>query len=67
MSYHLLMLSNDLLYPYDGYVTNYPPPTPNTNEVTLEQSGCDFILALIRFFLFANKKGLHVYSYFLPL
>ena len=40
---------------------------PDANEVTLEQSARDFILALIGSFLFADKKGVHVHLWFLPL
>ena len=40
---------------------------PNADEVTLERSTLDFILALMGSFLFADKKGVHVYLYFLLL
>ena len=39
----------------------------DTDEVTLERSEIGFILALMGSFLFANKKGVHVYLCFLPL
>ena len=42
-------------------------PTPNADEVTLERSARGFTLALIGSFLFADKKGVHVHLYFLPL
>ena len=42
-------------------------PKPDADEVTLEQSVCGFILALMGSFLFANKKGVHVHLFFLPL
>ena len=40
---------------------------PDTDEVTLERSALDFILALMRSFLFVDKKGVHVHLCFLPL
>ena len=42
-------------------------PAPNADDVTLERSKCGFILALLGSFLFADKKGVHVHLYFLPL
>ena len=39
----------------------------DVDEVTLERSACGFILALLGSFIFADKKGLHVHLYFLPL
>ena len=42
-------------------------PAPDANEVTLERSACGFILKLMGSFLFADKKGVHVYLCFLPL
>ena len=42
-------------------------PAPDADEVALERSACDFILALMGSFLFANKKGVHVHLCFLPL
>ena len=35
-------------------------PTPEVDEVTLERSARGFILALMRSFLFGDKKGVHV-------
>ena len=61
------MLSKDPLSPFGGYVTGYPPPTPDADEVALERSACGFILAMIGSFLFADKKGVHVHLFFLPL
>ena len=40
---------------------------PDANKVTLEWSARGFILALMGSFLFANKKGVHVHLFFLPL
>ena len=40
---------------------------PDADEVTLERSAHGFILALMRSFLFAHKKGVHVHLCFLPL
>ena len=42
-------------------------PGPDADEVTLERSARDFILALMGSFLFPNKKGVHVHLCFLPL
>ena len=42
-------------------------PAPDADEVTLERSAHGFILALMRSFLFADKKGVHVHLCFLPL
>ena len=42
-------------------------PAPDVDEVTLERSTRDFILALIGTFLFAHKKGVHGHLCFLPL
>ena len=42
-------------------------PPINADELTLEHGACGFILALLRSFLFTNKKGLHVHPCFLPL
>ena len=42
-------------------------PTPDVDEVTLEWSARGFILALIGSFLFADKKGVHIYLCFLLL
>ena len=42
-------------------------PAPNADEVTLERSARDFILALMGSFLFADKKGVHIHLCFLPL
>ena len=42
-------------------------PAPDADEVTLERSVSGFILALRGSFLFADKKGVHVYLCFLPL
>ena len=42
-------------------------PTPDADEVALEQSARGFILALTRSFLFVDKKGVHVQLCFLPL
>ena len=42
-------------------------PAPDADEVTLEQSAHGFILALMRSFLFADNKGVHVHLCFLPL
>ena len=41
--------------------------SPDANEVTLERRVHGFILALMGFFLFADKKGVHVNLCFLPL
>ena len=40
---------------------------PDADEVTLERSARDFILALMGSFLFTDKKGVHVHLCFLPL
>ena len=40
---------------------------PDIDEVTLERSARGFILALMRSFLFTDKKGVHVHLCFLPL
>ena len=40
---------------------------PDADEVDLERSAHGFILALMGSFLFADKKGVHVHLYFLPL
>ena len=42
-------------------------PAPDADEVALKQSARGFILALMRSFLFADKKGVHVHLCFLPL
>ena len=42
-------------------------PPPEANEVTLEWSARGFILALMRSFLFVEKKGVHVQLWFFPL
>ena len=42
-------------------------PAPDADEVVLERNACGFILELMRSFLFADKKGVHVYLCFLPL
>ena len=42
-------------------------PTPDADEVALERSARGFILVLMRSFLFADKKGVHVHLCFLPL
>ena len=42
-------------------------PAPDVDEVILERSARGFILALMRSFLFEDKKGVHVHLYFLPL
>ena len=42
-------------------------PPPDADEVTLERSARGFILAVIRSFLFADKKGVNVPMCFLPL
>ena len=42
-------------------------PTPDADEVTLKRSARGFILALMGSFLFADKKGVHVHLFFLPL
>ena len=42
-------------------------PTPDADEVALERSARGFILALTGSFLFADKKGVHVHLFFLPL
>ena len=42
-------------------------PAPDVDEVTLERSARGFILALMGSFLFADKKGVHVHMFFLPL
>ena len=42
-------------------------PALDADEVTLERSARDFILALMGSFLFADKKGVHVHLFFLPL
>ena len=42
-------------------------PPPKAGKVTLERSASGFILALMRSFLFADKKGVHVQLCFLPL
>ena len=39
----------------------------DADEVTLERSARGFILALMRSFLLAHKKGVHVHMCFLPL
>ena len=39
----------------------------DVDEVTLEQIARGFILALMRSFLFTDKKGVHVHLFFLPL
>ena len=67
MSPHPLMLSEDLLSPSSGYVSSYPPQDLITDEVDLEWSARGFILALMGYFLFTDKKGVHVHLWFLPL
>ena len=42
-------------------------PALDADEVSLEWSAHSFILALMGSFLFADKKGVHVHLYFLPL
>ena len=42
-------------------------PTLDADEVDLERSARGFILALMRSFLFTDKKGVHVHLCFLPL
>ena len=42
-------------------------PAPDADEVNLERSARGFILALMRSFLFVDKKGVHVHLCFLPL
>ena len=42
-------------------------PGPDVDEVDLERSARGFILALMRSFLFADKKGVHVHLCFLLL
>ena len=42
-------------------------PTLDADEVTLERSARGFILALMRSFLFEDKKRVHVHLCFLPL
>ena len=42
-------------------------PTPDADELPLEQSARGFILALMGSFLFADKKGVQVHLCFLPL
>ena len=42
-------------------------PAPDADEVALERSARGFLLALIRCFLFSDKKGVHVHLCFLPL
>ena len=42
-------------------------PAPNADEVAIKRSVLGFILVLMVSFLFANKKGVHVHLYFLPL
>ena len=42
-------------------------PALDADEVTLEQSARDFILALMGSFLFTDKKGVYVHLCFLPL
>ena len=42
-------------------------PAPDANEVALERSARGFILVLMGSFLFADKKGVHVHLFFLPL
>ena len=42
-------------------------PTTDADEVTLERSARGFILALMGFFLFGDKKGVNVHLCFLPL
>ena len=42
-------------------------PALDADEVTLERSKCDFMLALMGSFLFVDKKGVHVRLCFLPL
>ena len=42
-------------------------PTHDVDEVTLKRSARGFILALMRSFLFVDKKGVHVHLCFLPL
>ena len=44
-----------------------PTSAPDADEVTLERSARDFILALMGSFLFVDKKGVHVHLCFLPL
>ena len=65
MSPHLLMLSEDYLHS----VVMWPVihPAPDVDEVTLERSAHGFILAVMGSFLFADKKGVHVHLFFLPL
>ena len=41
--------------------------SPDADEITLERRVHDFILALMGFFLFADKKGVHVNLCFLLL
>ena len=42
-------------------------PGPDVDEVDLERSARGFILALMGYFLFVDKKGVHVHLCFLPL
>ena len=42
-------------------------PAPDADEVALKRSAHGFILALMRSFLFVDKKGVHVHLCFLPL
>ena len=42
-------------------------PPADADEVILEHSALSFILELLGSFLFADKKGMHVHLYFLPL
>ena len=42
-------------------------PEPDIDDVTLERSARGLILALLGSFLFADKKGVNVHLFFLPL
>ena len=45
----------------------FSTPTIDVEEVTLEHRARGFILALLKSFLFLDKKSLHVHLHFLPL
>ena len=67
VSPHPLMLSKDLLTSIQWLCQQLSTPTPDVDEVDLEQSARGFILALMGSFLFEDKKGVHVHLCFCPL
>ena len=67
MSPHPLMLLEDVAISIRWLCDQLSTPTPDVDEVALERSARGFILALMRSFLFADKKGVHVHLCVLPL